>query len=405
MISAGARKLHRAFPAIALVALAVISTGCGGRLHALLARRRGATSPKLVTSVLSVPRGGWQGSPVGSVRVLVPANGGRVSWGPQGLIALSIFDHVVNGTRFPNIYVMSPDGARKRCLTCGNPVVPHVSDDVPVWDPTGQFIVFEGLDPGLGPLPARLAQGGAGFDNNLWAITPNGRRAYQLTHVTRGEAVLHPQFSQNGSRLTWAGYDHLGGAGRGEWDIHLANFVVSPAGVPSLTGESIARPGPATPATFYETHVLTASGVVIFSSNLASPYESSCRGCALGIWSWNPSSSSGPRLLTPDTSVWNEHAALAPGGHIAWVSSQGESFTPSSSWALTLRTDWWMMRADGSAKRRITYFNTSALGSTRVICADSSWNQAGTELVGTVDVISRTGSTTAVVLLDMRSPQ
>ncbi len=326
------------------------------------------------------------------------------------MIAYSMLDHVVNGTRYADIYVMNGNGTGQRCITCDNPLVPHLSNDVPVWDPNGRLIVFEGQNPSLGPISPHLSQGGAGFNNDLWAITPNGRHAWKLTSTRRGEAVLHPQFSPNGKELVWAAYDHLSGLRgllhRGQWDIHTAVFSVNSAGMPTLADQHVYRPGPATPAAFYETHVVTGGGTIVFSSNMDSPYQYSCRGCALGIWEWNPQSSAPATLLTPDTSTWNEHAALSPSGrHIAWISSRGEQFTPSSQWGKTLRTDWWLMSPNGSHAVRATYFNTPDTPNLRVICAEGSWNPTGTAIVATVDVIQGSAANTEIIVISFRAPQ
>lgn len=398
---------------VVILGITVVLGGCANHSHEVNPATGSSLPPATATSissVLSVPPGGWPGSPVVSVHTLVANHGGRASWSPTGLIAYSLLDHIVNGTRYADIYVMNGNGTDRHCITCNNPAVPHLSNDVPAWDPNGQLIVFEGQNPSLGPISPHLSQGGAGFNNDLWAITPNGTRAWRLTSTLRGEAVLHPQFSPSGNELAWAAYDHPQGLRgllhHGEWDIHVATFSISASGRPFLTNQRVYRPGQATSSTFYETHVVTGNGAIIFSSNMGSPYQSSCRGCALGIWEWTPGSPKPPVLLTPNTSAWNEHAALSPSGrHIAWISSQGESFVPSSQWGRTLRTDWWLMNPNGSRKIRATYFNTPKNPGIRVICAEGAWNPYGTALLATVDVIQGTSSTTELLELIFRSPQ
>ncbi len=361
-----------------------------------------------LNSILSVPSKGWPNSPVQSVETLIPNNGGRASFGPQGTIAYSLLDNNVNGTKYADIWTMNSEGTNQHCITCNNPLVPHLSDDVPLWDPNGKFIVFEGQNPNLGQISPHLSQGGAGFNNDLWAITPNGSEAFKLTSTQRGEAVLHPQFSPNGDELVWAGYDKVKKLGglihQGNWDIHVATFNISQTGQPSLSNELIFRPGSPNHNTFYETHDVLANGTIIFSSNMASQYESQCKSCALGIWEWNPNLNNTPTLLTQNTNAWNEHAAITPSlSHIVWISSQNENFTPSSNWGATLRTDWWIMNQDGSTKTRVTYFNTQTPTNVRVICAEGSWNSSGTSLVASVDVISATTSVTRIVLINFKT--
>ncbi|MHB8264103.1 MAG: TolB family protein [Acidimicrobiales bacterium] len=412
IVSSMIRQLFARKSCVVFLGVAVALGGCAG--HSRENNSTTGSSPSSadnpIASVLSVPPGGWPGSPVVSVHALVANYGGRASWSPTGPIAYSVRDRVVNGTRYADIYVMNGNGTDRHCITCNNPAVPHLSNDVPVWDPNGRLIVFEGQNPSLGPISPHLSQGGAGFNNDLWAITPNGAHAWRLTDTLRGEAVLHPQFSPNGKELVWAAYDHPQGLRRllhrGEWDIHVATFSVDTAGQPSLTSQHVYRPGQASSTTFYETHVVTDNGAIIFSSNMGSPYQPSCHTCALGIWEWTPGSPVPPVLLTPNTSAWNEHAALSPSGrHIAWITSQGERFVPSGQWGRTLRTDWWLMNPNGSHKIRATYFNTPKNPGIRVICAEGSWDPSGTALLATVDVIQGTSSTTEILELVFRSPQ
>jgi hypothetical protein len=148
------------------------------------------------------------------------------------------------------------------------------------------------------------------------------------------------------------------------------------------------------------------NGTIIFSSNMSSPYSSTCYACALGIFEWTPAGSQPPILLTPNTSAWNEHAALSPSGkHIAWITSQNEPFIPTTQWGATLRTDWWLMYPNGSHKIRATYFNTPNGFNGRVICAESSWNPTGTALIGTVDLVQGTTATSQIIIIRFNAPQ
>ncbi|MCL4448342.1 MAG: hypothetical protein M1483_05375 [Actinobacteria bacterium] len=397
--------------ALSLVATVTLG-GCGHRFGRANTVTTASPPPTNTVSTpkLSFPVGGWPGSPVAAVQTLIANHGGRASWSPTGPIAYSIFDHMVNGTLYADIYVANSNGTNGHCITCNNPLVPHLSNDVPVWDPNGRLIVFEGQNPALGPISPHLSQGGAGFNNDLWAITPNGTDAWRLTNTARGEAVLHPQFSPNGSELIWAAYDRTHGIRRfihrGEWDIHTATFTIGANGQPTLTNQHVYRPGQASPTTFYETHAVMNNGTIIFSSNMSSPYSSTCYACALGIFEWTPAGSQPPILLTPNTSAWNEHAALSPSGkHIAWITSQNEPFIPTTQWGATLRTDWWLMYPNGSHKIRATYFNTPNGFNGRVICAESSWNPTGTALIGTVDLVQGTTATSQIIIIRFNAPQ
>lgn len=91
------------------------------------------------------------------------------------------------------------------------------------------------------------------------------------------------------------------------------------------------------------------------------------------------------RNLTNTPGEWDEHAILSPGGRkIVWMSSHGYRFAPSQEWGNTLNTEYWLMNADGSGKRQLTWFNVPGSPEhtgERVVVADSSWNRRGDQLV------------------------
>jgi Tol biopolymer transport system component len=113
--------------------------------------------------------------------------------------------------------------------------------------------------------------------------------------------------------------------------------------------------------------------------------------------------------LTSTTNVWNEHAHIPPDGKkIVWISSQGYPFTPAANWQSTLKTDLWMMNADGSGKQQVTFFNTPGnpqYTGARVILSDGSWNPAGDKYVMQMDSIDNRGDTSQVILLSFAAPQ
>jgi len=52
------------------------------------------------------------------------------------------------------------------------------------------------------------------------------------------------------------------------------------------------------------------------------------------------------------------HAHYSPDGkHIVWMSSYGHRCNLTKKWPTDLRTDFWIMDADGDNKRRLTHFN------------------------------------------------
>ncbi len=103
-----------------------------------------------------------------------------------------------------------------------------------------------------------------------------------------------------------------------------------------------------------------------------------------GNW-WAPDiyilelSTGATQRLTSTADHWDEHAQISPDGKkIAWITSEGfKEFSGDS------RNELWIMNADGSDKRRLTYFNQQGqLGYTGygVACGDSVWSANGERL-------------------------
>ena len=341
---------------------------------------------------------------VAAVRTLVDERGGRLDWSRvSDQIVFGMFRR--SGDRRADIYVMRSDGSGQRCLTCDKAGVPQAGNDQPVWHPSGRYIVFQSVNPDL-PVPSllpdalvdALTQGGAGFHNNLWAMTPDGREFHRLTDIGEGEATLHPQFSHDGRKLLWAAYERDGApparggrwrggrrarGGGGQWSLKIADFAEGAA--PRLSNIQTFRPR-GERQTFYEGHGFSPDDrKIIFSASIGRehPFD-------LDIWTLELAPS---RLvqLTNSPGVWDEHAHYSPGGgHIAWISSDGFAFTPTMNYGRSLATELWIMRADGSEKRRLTHFNDSghveATGG-RTIVADNAWNRDGSRIAAVLGIV------------------
>ncbi len=328
----------------------------------------------------------------------VVESGGRVDWSEsRNLIAFDRLD----ARGYFKIWVMRPDGSDQRCVTCNNPELTKHNGN-PAWDPSGRFIAFEAQNDFRGLLPKMtdyFANPGAGVNDDLWVMDFSTGKAWQLTHLPpRTGGVLHPHFSHNGNYLLWSERYAPGGGKFGLWRIKMARFVIN-GGVPSITDERSLTPGKQ--KQFYETHGFSKDDrTIYFSANLTPGQDVT----GDDIYAYNVESGD-LRDLTNAPEEWDEHAQLSPSGkRIVWMTNRD---LPKQRTPYGVRSDYWIMNADGSDPSRLTYFNTP--GSPEYIeggitAADSSWGPDGRQLVATLIEDARTEAS-RIVMIQFRDPQ
>ncbi len=316
--------------------------------------------------------------------------GGRVDWSrANGLIA---YDRSgANGPYF-DVYVMAADGTGETCLTCGRRGVPQKNNGNPAWHPSGNYIVFQSEVPESRAIPFS-SNPGRGVNNVLWVTDPSGRNFTQLTelsHTDPASGVLHPHFSNDGSRLSWSemyeGVDLGAGSFFGHWRLVVADFVVS-GGRPGL--RNVRRFEPGVPA-FYENHGFSPDGTkLIFSSNLAA---TGLQALNNDIFLLDLGSLAVTRLTNQN---YNEHAQYFPDGRkIEWVTNMDN---------VNRGTELWIMNPDGSDKERLTFLNQAGCPEyvgRRAVPADNSPNATGNKIVLFVqdEILGNSGSIMLVEL-------
>lgn len=289
---------------------------------------------------------------------------------------------------FYDVYVMNPDGSNETCLTNqGN--CPQKHNGCPTWHPSGEYIVFTAQNENA--TSDFLSTPGKGINCNLWAMNSDGSRFWQLTYLPTlytGDAkgVLHPQFSNDGSKLLWAErIDSSYGSWWGEWDLKIADVIID---TDSVYLENTASYQPGEQHLFYETHSFSITdSEVIFSGNLVSGQPE----YGLDIYKLEY----GTQTLTRLTSTfedWDEHADCSSDGKkIAWMSSTGFEIIWDSAgpytWPNYIVTELWIMNTDGSNKERLTYFNEQGhpeyIG-TRSIVSDIAWSPENDKIIATL---------------------
>ncbi|MEO8630294.1 MAG: hypothetical protein ABI612_19680 [Betaproteobacteria bacterium] len=322
--------------------------------------------------------------------VTLRALGGQVDWSPsQNLIAYDAPD----SAGYYQLHVMAPDGSADRCLTCNDPRLPRRTHrGSPTWRPDGHFIVFiaeKASHPGM----SYEALPGFGQFCDLWAIALDGGQLIQLTNLpaTRGSGVLMPHFSRDGLYLSWTQmkapakiFDLSARQTAGYWTLRTARFEATPSGA-QLSEIKAYEP---VVDSFYENDGFTPDGTgLLFTGS---------RGGS--IWSSDAyilDLASGTIVSRLTNLQYNEHAVYSPDGtHILWMTNLGNGAQGA--------TDWWIMDADGSNKRRLTYFNQRGHPEFRgkVWATDASWSPDGHSFVGYVqgNLLTQTGDIVRVDL-------
>jgi len=304
---------------------------------------------------------------------LVEQNGGRMDWGANNLIAYDSPD----ATNHFQTWVMNADGTEAHCLSNQNQQLAQLDNGNPSWHPSGNYLVLQASDMPPAPMaskaPARfkrVTSPGAGFDNDLWLISPNGKLASPLTHLAMRQGVLHAHFAHNSNLLLWS---EMQTAKPQKWVMRLAKFAVGDNG-PELSDIQTLDPlGNA----FYETSCFSADDRFILFSTMKEPdvYRH------MAVVRMELATGRTQTLTDPAQEQWNEHAQYSPdGSRIIWASSAGIDQDSSGPNRLKIKTDYWMMNADGSDKHRLTYFNepgTPEYRATDNIASDLSWSPDG----------------------------
>lgn len=315
-----------------------------------------------------------------NVKYLLTGDGGRVSWSQTNqLLAVDRAD----AKGFFRIWTMDKDGKNLKCLSCANPALPKEHQGNPAWHPSGKFIVFQATDPTVahkGMAKTMVYKlytcPGAGTNNNIWIMSNDGKRVWQITKLKKGEGVLHPHFSPDGTKLVWA--QRLNGEqGIGRWVIKLADFQER-RGEPAVSSVATLTPGD---LLWYETHGFSPDGQLLIYSGM--PSHGQC--CDFDIYTYSLKTREVKCLTDPNLKQWDEHAHFTPDGkRIVWMSSQGFPQPPNRLNQFLLKTDFWIMNADGTDKKQLTFFNdpNGRLKRKRVIASDLTMAGDGSCIYG-----------------------
>jgi len=293
-----------------------------------------------------------------------------------------------------DVYIMNPDGTGLTCLT-DSVDCPQKHNGNPAWHPSGEYIVFTAENGDVqGAAYDRVAIPGRGVNCNLWVVDRTGSAVWQLTNYetsySNPRGVLHPQISHDGNQLLWAErLSNSQGTPWGEWALKVADFIVDETG-PHVEQIKTYQPGKS--HRFYESHVFSPDDTkILFCGNLEKDQLES----GLDIYEMELSTGLLTKL-TDSFSDWDEHAHYSPDGtKIAWMSSTGFDIDigfedlQTHQWPQKLKTELWIMDADGSNKEQVTHFNEPGHAhhiTGDVIVSDSTWSPDGATIAATIAI-------------------
>ena len=309
---------------------------------------------------------------------ILTEKGGHLAWSQKTNIIA--FDRLGSDGYF-DLWIMNPDGSGQKNLTAHHPQLPDKHVGQPAWHPSGKLIVIQVQKAQVPRYADNKCTPGAGVLNDLWVITPDGKRAWKI-HSVRDEVsknaagVLHPHFSHDGTRLFWSERVKSNGRPFGEWILRIAQFNYSPAFGPQLSHIRNYNPGGG--SSFFESHNFSPDDqYVLFTGNQDGPLE---------IYEMNVDTAAVKRLTRHSAGTWDEHAQYSPSGNkIIWMSSKDLRFTVKP---FHLETEFWIMNRDGTHKQQLTWFHTPHhphyLNKPFAVAADLDWSPDGSQIAGLV---------------------
>jgi hypothetical protein len=286
-------------------------------------------------------------------RTPLTTNGWAVRWNAAtNRIAYMEPDPV---TGYYRVYTARPDNGDRFALTGGRPGIPAKHQGSPYWHPSGRYLLFtaekqEWSSPRLFGDPDYEALPGFGLHSDIWLITSDGTRSWQLTHDpnTKDQGVLVPVFSADGKRIAWSSRQPSSPGHRLVYAIEVADFVEKPQ--PHLENVKSYQPGG---EAYYETGSFTSDGrSLMYTSD-----QDTHNFWASQIYRLDLATGQGTRLTQGN--FYNEHPVVAKtpsGDWVVYMSAKGVDRFP---FHLMMGTDWYAMRPDGSGAKRLTEMNVN----------------------------------------------
>ena len=253
-----------------------------------------------------------------------------------------------DATGYYRIFTMSPDGSGQ--LEFAPPGLPQGHRGSVFWTPDGRYLMFvaqksEWRDTKLFGVPAYGALPGWGTHDDIWIASADGKSSWQLTNEanTKREGELLPVISPDGQKVAW---------GQRQEDksylLKIADLIEMPE--PHLSNIRSFSPGA---GKYFEPGGFSSdSQSLIYTTD-----DGTHNFWASQIFALNLSSGVATRLTQGND--YNEHPNVVKTPTGDWIIFMSTSGSRRFRGHLTLGTDWWAMRLDGSGAKRLTYMNSS----------------------------------------------
>jgi Tol biopolymer transport system component len=266
-----------------------------------------------------------------------------VSWDQSGSDRIAYSSKGSDG--YYDVHLANPDGSNDTCLTCNHPALPNKHICCPFWHPNGKWLLIV-VEKASHPGTSTDALPGFGAYCDIWLISNNAQKAYKLIDLPNdaNHGVIAPRFSPDGKHIVWTERTAAPNVFKpkqmaGFWTIKMADFAFGSNGIPVVSNTHIIQPGE---TAFYECYGFSPDGSkLIFCSDMNQPSFFNEHIYTVDT--------DGTHLVKLTEKDYNEHAIFTPDGNrIVWMTNTNSH---------TTGTDWWIMNADGSGKKQLTYFN------------------------------------------------
>lgn len=175
----------------------------GGKGQTEVLSPSSAVSYTRPTPILSAPRS----SACNIKNVKRVAEGTQARLSPNGNLIVFGKKILVKGLlKTLEIFTMTPDGNNVKCLTCGKNIPGTASltyKGQAAWHPSGNYIVFLAIN-NHGSIFKFADFPGVGANVDVYIMTADGEKYWQITDYPANWGVLFPAFSNDGAKLSWA---------------------------------------------------------------------------------------------------------------------------------------------------------------------------------------------------------